>query len=51
LQNLFHLTAIRPLHFIYCLGISILATMWFEIYKSVSGKSLATGRDQIQSVN
>jgi Ca2+-transporting ATPase len=39
LQNLFHLTAIRPLHFICCLGISILSTMWFEIYKSVSGKS------------
>ena len=39
LQNLFHLTAIRPLHFVYCLGISILSTMWFEIYKLVSGRS------------
>jgi Ca2+-transporting ATPase len=51
LQTLFHLTALRPLHFIYCLAISILSTMWFEIYKWMSGRSSIALPDQIHSVN
>ncbi|MDP4129877.1 MAG: cation-translocating P-type ATPase [Bacteroidota bacterium] len=51
LQNLFRLTAVRPLHFVFSLGISILSTMWFEIYKLVSGRSSITRSDQIHALS
>jgi hypothetical protein len=38
LQKLFYLTPIRPLHFIFGLGISILSAGWFEIYKLGPGR-------------